>query len=123
MLGGKTSRAQVPCRQTPLSRLAHVVRLLGIPELFVLFASKALVVVALAFEQLLKVRFAVEFTVKGSKGAETAATTGKGYQTNRRTRGRERERGVLYLSLALQCLQQKQVEWKTKSLATNFSIG
>lgn len=93
MLGGKTSRAQVPRRQTPLSRLAHVVRLLGIPELFVLFASKALVVVALAFEQLLKVRFAVEFTVKGSKGAETAATTGKGYQTNRRTRGRERERG------------------------------
>lgn len=28
-----------------------------------------------------------------------------------------------HLSLALQCLQQKHVEWKTRLLATNFSIG
>lgn len=58
-----------------------------------LFASKALVVVALAFEQLLKVRFAVELTVKGSKGAKTAETTGNGYQTNRRKWGRGRKSG------------------------------
>lgn len=116
----KQAGPQVSHRQTPLSRLGHVFRLLSIPELFVLFASKALVVVALALEQLLKVRFAVEFTVEGSKGAKTAARRGKAYQTNRRE---GKERRVLYLSLALQCLQQKQLEWKTKSLATSFSIG
>lgn len=78
----------------PLRRLRHVVRLFGVPELFVLFASEALVVVALAFEQLLKVRLAVEFTVKGSKGAKTAETTGNGHQTNGRKRGRGRKSGV-----------------------------
>lgn len=35
-----------------------------------LFASKALVVVAFAFEQLLEVRFTVELALKGCKGAE-----------------------------------------------------
>lgn len=123
MLGGKTSRAEGPRGRTPLGRLRHVVRLLGVPELLVLFASKALVVVALAFKQLLKVRFAVEFAVKGSKGAKTAETTGNGYQSERRKRGSESRRAVSYLSLVLQCLQQKQVEWKTKLLATSFSIG
>lgn len=62
---------------TPLSRLGHVVRLLGVPELLVLLASEALVVVALALEQLTKVRFAVEFTVEGGEGADTAETTGE----------------------------------------------
>lgn len=62
---------------TPLSRLGHVVRLLGVPELLVLLVSEALVVVALALEQLTKVRFAVEFTVEGGEGAQTAETTGE----------------------------------------------
>lgn len=87
-----------------------------------LFASEALVVVALAFEQLLKVRFAVELALKGSKGAKTAETPGSGYGENRRKRG-QRGMVALYLSLVLQCLQQKQAEWKTMSLATNLSIG
>lgn len=80
-------------RQTPLSRLGHVVRLLGIPELFVLFAAKALVVVALAFEQLLKVRFAVEFTVKGSKGAETAEATEKGLSIKKHNKKKLKKNG------------------------------
>lgn len=78
MLGGKkenTSGAEVPHRQTPLGRLGHVVRLLGFPELLVLPASEALVVVALDFEQLLKVRFAVHFTLKGGVGAKTGGET------------------------------------------------
>lgn len=62
---------------TPLSRLGHVVRLLGVPQLLVLLASEALVVVALALEQLTKVRFAVELAVEGGEGAQTAETTGK----------------------------------------------
>lgn len=37
-----------------------------------LFASKALVVVAFAFEQLLIVGFTVEFTLKSRKGAKAA---------------------------------------------------
>lgn len=48
-----------------------------------LLASEALVVVALALEQLLKVRLAVELTLKGSKGANTAETTGMGDQESR----------------------------------------
>lgn len=36
-----------------------------------LFASEALVVVAFAFEQLLKVGFAVKLALKGCKGAKT----------------------------------------------------
>lgn len=52
-----------------------------------LFASKALVVVALALEQLLKVRLAVELTLKGSKGANTAETTGIGDQESQRRGG------------------------------------
>lgn len=35
-----------------------------------LFASKALIVVAFAFEQLLEVGFTVEFTLKSRKGAK-----------------------------------------------------
>lgn len=67
------------CRpRRPLGRLGHVVRLLGVPQLFVLFASEALVVVALALEQLLKVRLAVELTLEGGEGANTAETTGAG---------------------------------------------
>lgn len=41
-----------------------------------LFAPEALVVVALALEQLLKVRLAVELTLKGGVGAEAAETPG-----------------------------------------------
>lgn len=52
-----------------------------------LFASEALVVVALALEQLLKVRFAVELTLKGSKGANTAETTAIGDQERQRRGG------------------------------------
>lgn len=37
-----------------------------------LFASESLVVVAFAFEQLLKVRFTVKFTLKSCKGAKAA---------------------------------------------------
>lgn len=37
-----------------------------------LFASEALVIVAFAFEQLLKVGFTVEFTLKSCKGAKAA---------------------------------------------------
>lgn len=36
-----------------------------------LFASEALVVVAFAFEQLLKVGFTVKFTLKSCKGSKT----------------------------------------------------
>lgn len=59
-------------RQTCLCRLCYIIRLLGGPELFVLFASEALVVVAFTFEQLLKVRFTVKFTLKSCKGAKAA---------------------------------------------------
>lgn len=83
MQGGKTSGAEV----RPLGRLGHVVRLLGVPELLVLLASEALVVVALALEQLLKVRLAVELPLKGSKGANTAETTGIGDRESRRREG------------------------------------
>lgn len=54
-----------------------------------LLASEALVVVALALEQLLKVRFAVEFAVKGSKRAKAAETKERVKDGG----GRERERG------------------------------
>lgn len=87
MLGGETSGAEVPHRRRPLSRLGLVVRLLGVPELFVLFAPEALVVVALALEQLLKVRLAVELTLNGSEGAKTAETAGTGYQESQRSGG------------------------------------
>lgn len=55
-----------------LCHLSYIIRLLGGPELFVLFASEALVVVALVFEQLLVVRFAVKFTLKSCEGAKAA---------------------------------------------------
>lgn len=55
-----------------LRRLGDVLRLLGGPELFVLFAPEALVVVAFALEQLLEVRFAVKLTLKSREGAEAA---------------------------------------------------
>lgn len=67
-----------------------------------LLAPEALVVVALALEQLTKVRFAVEFTVEGGKGAQAAETTGwkkKGDQSKsagkRGGGGRERKSGLL----------------------------
>lgn len=41
-----------------------------------LFASEALVVVAFAFEQLLKVGFTVKFTLKSCKGSKTAGREG-----------------------------------------------
>lgn len=73
-----------------LSRLGHGVGLLGVPELFVLFASEALVVVALALEQLLKVRLAVVLTLEGGVGAEAAETPG---MVIKRARGGEGKRG------------------------------
>lgn len=54
--------------------LLYFICLLGGPALFVLFAPEALVVVAFAFEQLLKVRLAVKFTLKGGEGAKAAET-------------------------------------------------
>lgn len=54
------------------SLLYSIICLLGGPELFVLFAPKALVIVAFAFEQLLEVRFAVKFTLKSCKAAKAA---------------------------------------------------
>lgn len=73
VFGGKRIRgAEVGHRRTRLCRLCYILRLLGGPELFVLFASEALVVVAFAFEQLLKVRFTVKFTLKSRKGAKAA---------------------------------------------------
>lgn len=53
-----------------LCRLCYIIRLLGGPELFVLLASEALVVVAFAFEQLLKVGFTVKFALESGEGAE-----------------------------------------------------
>lgn len=58
--------------QTWLCCLRHIFCLLGGPELFVLLATEALVVVAFAFEQLLIVGFAVKFTLKSCKGAKAA---------------------------------------------------
>lgn len=55
-----------------LRRLGDVLRLLGGPELFVLFAPEALVVVAFALEELLEVRFAVKLPLKSREGAEAA---------------------------------------------------
>lgn len=74
VLGGGRGRgrAEMGHRQTWLCRLCYIICLLGGPELFVLFASEALVVVAFAFEQLLKVGFTVEFTLKGCEGAKAA---------------------------------------------------
>lgn len=60
-----------------LRRLGDVLRLLGGPELFVLFAPEALVVVAFALEQLLEVRFAVKLTLKSREGAEAARREGR----------------------------------------------
>lgn len=54
------------------SLLYSIICLLGGPELFVLFASEALVIVAFAFEQLLEVRFAVKFTLESCKAAKAA---------------------------------------------------
>lgn len=59
-----------------LRRLGDVLRLLGGPELFVLFAAEALVIVAFALEQLLEVRFAVKLTLKSREGAEAAGREG-----------------------------------------------
>lgn len=114
-----------------LCRLCYIICLLGGPELFVLFASEALVVVAFAFEQLLIVGFTVKFTLKSCEGAKAAGKGGmKPLYTNKKESGEEesqvnKQGNSVYshLSLALQCLQQKHVEWKTRLLATNLSIG
>jgi len=47
-----------------------LLRILGGPKLLVLFASKALVIVAFALEELLEMGFTVEFTLKSCKGAK-----------------------------------------------------
>lgn len=73
MLGGgerDRGRAGMGHRETWLCRLCYIVCLLGGPELFVLFAPEALVVVAFALEQLLEVGFAVEFALKSCEGAK-----------------------------------------------------
>lgn len=53
-------------------RLGDAVRLLGGPQLFVLLAAEALVVVAFALEELLEVRFAVELALEGREAAQAA---------------------------------------------------
>lgn len=130
VFGGKRIRgAEVGHRRTRLRRLCYILRLLGGPELFVLFASEALVVVAFAFEQLLKVRFTVKFTLKSCKGAKAAERRNINQHDKYTTRDQSgvhaKKNWMIcsHLSLALQCLQQKHVEWKTRSLATSLSIG
>lgn len=71
--GGRHRRAG----RRGLRRLGDVLRLLGGPELFVLFAPEALVIVAFALEQLLEVRFAVKLTLKSREGAEAARREGR----------------------------------------------
>ena len=57
-----------------------------------LFASEALVVVAFAFEQLLKVGFTVELTLKSCEGAKAAGRGGrKELYTNRKGVRRRRK--------------------------------
>lgn len=70
--GGKgRGRAGMGHRQTwLLCCLCYIIWVLGGPELFVLFASEALVVVAFALEQLLIVGFTVKFTLKSCEGAK-----------------------------------------------------
>lgn len=64
-------------RHTRLCRLCYIFCLLGGPELFVLFASEALVVVAFRFEQLLKVGFTVKFALKSRECAKAARRRNK----------------------------------------------
>lgn len=123
VLGGTTSRAEAAPGRRPLGRLGHAVRVLGLPQLFVLLPPEALVVVALHLEQLLKVRFAVEFALEGGEGANAAENNRRKGDRSGGSRAEGEEEPGSYLSLALQCLQQKQLEWKTESLATNLSIG
>lgn len=58
------------------SRRLGVRRLLGGPELLVLLAAEALVVVAFALEELLEVRLAVELPLQGRKAAQAEEREG-----------------------------------------------
>lgn len=68
--GNRRDRSVTGQRQTRLWRLCYTIWLLGGPELFVLLASEALVIVSFAFEQLLEVGFAVKFALKSCKAAK-----------------------------------------------------
>lgn len=101
------------------------VGLLGGPQLLVLLAAEAFVIVAFALEELLEVRFAVELPLEGRKTAQAAGRQGRDRGEAEQDTGsghRQREGGA-NLSLVLQYLQQKQLEWKTWLLATSRSIG
>lgn len=63
-------RSGAAYRQTGSWCLCYIICLLGGPQLFVLLASKALVIVSFAFEKLLEVGFAVKLSLKGCKGAK-----------------------------------------------------
>ena len=89
------------------------------PELLVLFTTKPLIVVAFALKQLLKVRSAVKFTVHCSVTAQ-AVEGSRNIWVRAERQGREGEKvgrpeqGRAHLSLAWQCLQQKQELWKMR---------
>lgn len=72
VLGGgkRRGRSATGQRQTWLWRLCYSICLLSGPELFVLLASKTLVIVSFALEQLFEVGFAVKFTLKRCKSAK-----------------------------------------------------
>lgn len=56
------------------------VGLLGGPELLVLLAAEAFVIVAFALEELLEVRFAVELALEGRKAAQAAGEQEGGWE-------------------------------------------
>lgn len=78
VLGGgkRRGRSATGQRQTWLWRLCYSICLLSGPELFVLLASKTLVIVSFALEQLFEVGFAVKFTLKRCKTAKAARNGG-----------------------------------------------
>lgn len=95
-----------------------------------LLASKTLVIVSFALEQLFEVGFAVKFTLKRCKTAKAARNGGikelhADHSGQEKKNKKTKNQYTIYnhLSLALQCLQQKHAEWKTRLFATSFSIG
>lgn len=133
VLGGgkRRGRSATGQRQTLLWCLCYSICLLSGPELFVLLASKTLVIVSFALEQLFEVGFAVKFTLKRCKSAKAARNGGikelhadhSGQEKTTKNKTKPQYTIYNHLSLALQCLQQKHAEWKTRLFATSFSIG
>lgn len=77
------------------------VGLLGGPQLLVLLAAEAFVIVAFALEELLEVRFAVELPLEGGKAAQAAGGQGgTGVRRYRRQEVDTHRGGGANLSLA-----------------------